>query len=133
MCIRDSSKIATADIYVVYWAGPVIAHTIMSFGFDDGRHIAFSIEIRKEKSVDYSSIAGFFKRYELIFIAADERDLMGLRKAFDEDVRLYRLRLDPASARRFLIEYVDQANDLAANPRFYNTCLLYTSPSPRDS
>ena len=117
----DLSKIATADIYVVYWAGPVIAHTIMSFGFDDGRHIAFSIEIRKEKSVDYSSIAGFFKRYELIFIAADERDLMGLRKAFDEDVRLYRLRLDPASARRFLIEYVDQANDLAANPRFYNT------------
>jgi Domain of unknown function (DUF4105) len=117
----DLSTVATADIYVVYWAGPVIAHTIMSFGFEDGRHVAFSIEIRKEKSVDYSSIAGFFKYYELIFIAADERDVMLLRKAFDEDVRLYRLRLDPASAQRFLLEYVDRANDLAAHPRFYNT------------
>ena len=117
----DLSTIVGADMYVVYWAGPVIAHTIVSFGFADGRHIAFSIEIRKERSVDYSPIAGFFKRYELVFIAADERDLMLLRKAFDEDVRLYRLRLDPASARAFLLEYVERANDLAAHPRFYNT------------
>ena len=117
----DLSTIATADMYVVYWAGPVIAHTIVSFGFADGRHIAFSIEIRKENGVDYSSIAGFFKRYELVFIAAEERDLMLLRKAFNEDVRLYRLRLDPAAARAFLLEYVDRANDLAAHPRFYDT------------
>jgi hypothetical protein len=117
----DLSTIASVDLFLVYWAGPIIAHTIMSFGFEDGRHIDFSIEIRPERHQNYSALAGFFKHYELVFIGADERDLMALRQAFKEDVRIYRLRSTPQSARKLLVTYVEEANDLSVHPRFYNT------------
>lgn len=38
------------DLIMSYWAGEMIAHTIVSFGFTDGQHLAFSIEIRREKT-----------------------------------------------------------------------------------
>ena len=33
----DLSKLKTLDLFLSYWAGPQMAHLIMSFGFDDGR------------------------------------------------------------------------------------------------
>ena len=59
--------------------------------------------------------------HELIYIGADERDLMRLRKVRNEQIELYRLRPPPERARALLVEYTKQANDLAARPRFYNT------------
>ena len=38
-----------------------------------------------------------------------------------EDVRIYRLRMTPANARVLLREYVEEVDDLARAPRFYNT------------
>ena len=93
----------------------------MSFGFDDGRYLDFSIELRRTQHDQYSAIAGFFKTHELVYIGADERDLMTLRKVRDEQIQLYRLRTPPERARALLVEYIKQANDLAAHPRFYNT------------
>src|SRR6516162_10687204 len=69
----------------------------------------------------YSAIVGFFKTHELVYIGADERDLMTLRKVRNEQIQLYRLRTPPARARALLVEYIEQANDLAVRPRFYNT------------
>jgi hypothetical protein len=119
----DLSKLRSLDLYLVYWMGPAIAHTIMSYGFQDGRHLDFSIEVRRTQNDEYSAIAGFFKKNELVYIGADERDLLTLRKTRHEDVRLYRLGTPPARARALLAQYVDQANDLAAHPRFYNTLM----------
>jgi Domain of unknown function (DUF4105) len=101
--------------------GPAIAHTIMSFGFEDGRYLDFSIELRRTQNDQYSAVAGFFKTHKLIYIGADERDLMTLRKVRNEQIELYRLRTPPERARALLVEYINQANDLAAHPRFYNT------------
>ncbi len=117
----DLSRLQSLDLYLVYWMGPAIAHAIMSFGFQDGRHLAFSIEVRRTQNDEYSAIAGLFKTNELIYIAADERDLLTLRKARQEDIRLYRLGTPPAAVRALLETYVAEANDLAAHPRFYNT------------
>ena len=117
----DLSKLRSLDLFLVYWMGPSIAHTIMSFGFEDGRYLDFSIELRREQNVQYSAIAGFFKTHELVYIGADERDLMTLRKVRNEQIQLYRLRTPPERVRALLVEYVKQANDLAARPRFYNT------------
>jgi Domain of unknown function (DUF4105) len=77
--------------------------------------------LRRTQHDQYSAVAGFFKTHELVFIGADERDLMTLRKVRDEQIQLYRLRTPPERARALLVEYVKQANDLAVNPRFYNT------------
>jgi hypothetical protein len=117
----DLSKLRSLDLFLVYWMGPSIAHTIMSFGFEDGRYLDFSIELRRTQNDQYSAIAGFFKTHELVYIGADERDLMTLRKARNEQIQLYRLRTPPERARALLVEYIKQANDLATHPRFYNT------------
>ena len=117
----DLSTLHSIDLYLVYWMGPAIAHTMVSFGFQDGRYLDFSIELRRTRNAEYSAIAGFFKTSELVYIAADERDLLTLRKARHEDVRLYRLATPSEPARAMLVQYIDAANDLAVHPRFYNT------------
>ncbi len=116
------SHVTGADLIMSYWMGETIAHTIVGFGFDDGPRLDFSIETRKERGESYSSIAGFFKQYELAIVAADERDVVRVRSNIrGEDVRIYRLRMTPADAQRLLREYIAAANDLALTPRFYNT------------
>ena len=117
----DLSKLRSLDLFLSYWMGPAIAHAIMSFGFEDECHLDFSIELRRTREDRYSAIAGFFKTHELVYIGADERDLMTLRKLRNEEIQLYRLKTPPERARALLVEYIEQANDLAANPRFYNT------------
>jgi len=71
----DLRELDAVDLIAVYWAGDAIAHIMISFGFA-GDHVAFSIETRKEKGEAYSSLAGFFKQYELIYVVGDERDLI---------------------------------------------------------
>ncbi|MBX8827643.1 DUF4105 domain-containing protein, partial [Ochrobactrum sp. SFR4] len=44
----DLSKIQSVDLFLSYWSSPAIAHTLVSFGFEDGRHVVFSAEIRKK-------------------------------------------------------------------------------------
>ena len=70
-----------------------IAHTMLSFGFEDGAPVCFSIETRNEIGEEYSALRGLFKNYELVYAGGDERDLVGLRTTHrkGEDVRLYRL------------------------------------------
>jgi hypothetical protein len=121
----DLGAIDSADIILTYWAGPAIAHTMVSFGFADGEHIVFSIGIRPRRGQVFSSVAGFFKVYELIITGADERDAVRLRTSVQRGnrVHLYRLRLDRTVMRELFLEYVAAANALAERPRFYRTIL----------
>ena len=105
-----------------YWAGPEIAHVIMSFGFEGGEYLAWSIEVRRRKGGEFSPLADLFKSNPLVIIAADERDVVGVRSNIRrEDVQIYRLRASPQAARTLLLEYVRDANALAAEPAFYNS------------
>jgi hypothetical protein len=119
----DLRALDAVDLIAVYWAGDAIAHVMVSFGFA-GEHVAISIETRKEKGEAYSSLAGFFKRYELIYVVGDERDLIRVRTNYrrpEELVYLYRTRARPENARRLFLEYVDKINQLKEQPEFYNT------------
>jgi hypothetical protein len=119
----DLRQLDTVDLVAVYWAGDAIAHIMVSFGFA-GEHVAFSIETRKEKGEAYSSLAGFFKQYELIYVVGDERDLIRVRTNYrrpEEQVYLYRTRAAPENARRLFLEYVERINRLKEQPEFYNT------------
>lgn len=120
--VYSLSQVRNVDLILPYWSGEAIAHLIVSFGFFDGSRLAFSIETRKERDEAYSTIAGFFRQYELVIIAADERDVVRVRSNVrGEDVRIYRLRMPPTYAEGLLREYVADANDLARAPRWYNT------------
>ncbi len=118
----DLGKASGVDLFFSYWTGPLIAHVLVSVTFDDAPPLSFSIEIRREQGEVYSSLAGFFKSYELAIIAADERDIIHLRtNVWREDVRLYRLNVGREKARALLLAYAAEINALAAKPRWYDT------------
>jgi hypothetical protein len=118
----DLDRLHSVDLVTSYWAGPAIAHVLVSFGFDDGQHVVFSVEIRRRKSDDFSEIGGFFKEFELSVIAADERDVIRVRtNVRGEDDYLYRIQMPIAAKRALFLAYVGEADRLVVTPRFYNT------------
>lgn len=121
----DLRQLEGVDVVAVYWMGPAVAHVFLSFAFAGDEHLAISIETRKEKGEDYSTIAGFFRRYELYYVVADERDVIRLRTNYRhnpiEDVYVYRAAGTLEQARRLFLEYIKQINALNAHPEFYNT------------
>ena len=118
----DLDRLVSADLILSYWMGPAIAHTLVSFGFEDGEQLVFSLEIRKERHESFSAIGGFFRQYEQVLVAADENDIVRTRSnARGEDVYLYRLALPPETLRGLFLGYLDEAADLRAEPAFYNT------------
>jgi len=120
----DVSQLQSVDLIAAYWMGDAIAHIFVSFGFADGRHVAFSVETRKERGESYSTIAGFFKQYELYYVVADERDVIRVRTNYRqprEDVYVYRAAVPPENARRLFLDYIRALNDLKDHPAFYNT------------
>src|SRR5271170_1585172 len=118
----DLSQIRSVDFFFVNWGIPWIGHPIVSFDFGNGQHLAFSIEARYKVGQTYSSILGFFRQYTLIFIAADERDVIRLRTNFrkDEEVYMYRTNVPPAIARKLFLTYVTYLNRLKDHPEWYN-------------
>jgi len=118
----DLDRLASVDMVLSYWSSPAIAHTLVSFGFSDGRHVVFSVEIRKERGEQFSELGGFFKQFELSVVAAEERDILYVR-AGPRAERVYRYPVDmPAPAMRELfLSYVRTANELVDTPRFYHT------------
>jgi hypothetical protein len=119
----DLRRLDSLDLVAVYWMGDAIAHTMLSFGFA-GEPVTISIETRKEQGEEYSTLAGFFRRYELYYVVGDERDLIGLRTTYrqpPEDVYLYRVHAPEENIRRLFLEYVAKINQLHEQPEFYNT------------
>jgi hypothetical protein len=118
----ELDRLNSVDMIMSYWTVPAIAHMLISFGFDDGAQVVFSVEIRREKHESYSEIGGFFKKFELSVIAADERDVIRVRtNVRGEDDYLYRVRMPLSAMRSLFLSYIDEANSLARAPRFYNT------------
>ena len=120
----DLSKLASGEIIAVYWGSKAIAHTMLSFGFGGKDYLTVSIETRKEKGESYSTLAGFFRQYELVYIAADERDVVRVRTNYrqpQEDVYIYRVNGPIQNLRRIFLDYLKSMNELHERPSFYNT------------
>jgi hypothetical protein len=118
----DLSQLRGVDLAITYWGSPYIAHPILSFQFGDDDYVAASIETRKERGEGYSAILGFFRQYELIYVFADERDLIKLRTNYrkGEEVYLFHTDAEPKWSRELFLEYVRRANYLREHPAWYN-------------
>jgi hypothetical protein len=117
----DLDKLKSIDLSLVYWGSPSIAHTMLSFGFEGDGIVCFSVETRKEIGEAYSTIKGFFRQYELAYVVADERDLIGLRTNYrGEQVYLYRLHESADLARRVFLDFLREVNALKDRPEWYN-------------
>ncbi len=115
------SHLTSVDFFVSYFLIGPVAHTFVSFNFDNAPPICISIETRPEVGESFAPIASLFKQFELIYIVGDERDLVRLRTNFrGEDVYLYHIRTTPDRARELFRIYLDRINQLASRPEFYN-------------
>jgi len=120
----DLDDLSEVDIIVSYWAGKAIAHIMVSFGFNQRDFLAVSIETRKEKGEAYSAIKGFFRNYELTYVVADERDVIGVRtnhRKPAERVYVLRTRMMLANGKKLFLNYMEKINKLREQPAFYNT------------
>jgi hypothetical protein len=106
--------------FSTHWRGP--AHTFVSFGFADSQFVAISVEARREPGETYSPLTGLFRRFELIYVIGDERDLIGSRAVYGGyDVYVYPIRASRERIRAMFVEMLARANTLASTPEFYNT------------
>jgi len=127
------SSLTGLDLAINYWGSEWIAHPLLSFQFSDAPPVCFSIEIRKESGESYSALAGLYRQYELIAIAADERDVVRLRTNYrpGETVYLYRTTLDAAAVRERFLEYLASLNLLHAKPLWYHAITTNCTTSIR--
>jgi hypothetical protein len=125
----DLDGIRTIDLIVVpFRAAPSLAHVQASFGFADGRQIGFSIEARYEEGEKYDALGSAMRQFELIYIFADERDLIRIGTDVNKnDVHIYRLKFTPKEVRTMFVDALQRANKLAKQPEFYhpltNSCV----------
>jgi Domain of unknown function (DUF4105) len=119
--VFNLTSLRGVDLFIDYWGSPYIAHPIVSFDFGPQGHLCFSIEIRPKVGQPYSVLAGLYRRYELIYIAAAERDVIRLRtNCKHEDVYLYRLTLPLREVQMRLMEYLNRLNELHQRAEWYN-------------
>jgi hypothetical protein len=117
----DLSHLTGLDFFVSYWSEGPVAHTFVSFVFDNAAPLSISIETRPEVGRGFEPIASMFKQFELIYVVGEERDLVGVRAIRrGERVYLYQLNTSLADARRLLLVYLARINELADRPEFYN-------------
>ncbi len=120
----DLNDLESVDLICVYWGSDAIAHVMVSFGFGPNDYVCFSMETRKERGEGYSTIRGFFRQYELYYVVADERDVIGLRANYrqpPEQVYIFRTRIPRENQRKLFLDYIRGVNELAQRPAWYNT------------
>ncbi|MFP4347925.1 MAG: DUF4105 domain-containing protein [Desulfococcaceae bacterium] len=120
--IYSLAELASVWYGISHFGDYGLAHTFLSFGFEDGRYLAVSIEARQEMGETYSPIQGMLRRYELIYVIGDERDIIGLRTHIrQERVYLYPLTLSVETARILFADMLRIADGIRLTPRFYHT------------
>lgn len=119
----DLSEVESVYFFVVPFTDtPALAHTMLSFGFADGRYLAISVEVRLEQHESYSPLLGALRQYELMYVVADERDVVRLRTEQRKvDVYMYKARTTPEQTRSLLVDMLRRANEIYRKPEFYDT------------
>ena len=128
------SQITGIDLAINYWGSPWMAHPIVSFQFADAPPVCFSIETRKKAGQTYSAIGGLYRQFALIYIVADERDVIRVRTNYrhGEDIYLYHTTVTPAQARERFHEYLRSLNQIHDRPRWYNAITTNCTTTIRD-
>ncbi len=119
----DLDRITEVDFVVVpFQDAPSLAHTLLSFGFEGGDYVSVSVEARREKEEKYSAVLGAMRQFELMYVVADERDVLVRRTKYrGADVYLYRTRATPEQARELFVDVMNRVNKLYREPEFYDS------------
>lgn len=102
------------------WRGP--AHAFLSFEFTDSQYVAVSVEARREATETYSVWKGALRRYELIYVIGEERDVIGVRAVtWNVPVHLYPIRATREQVRALFVGMMERARQVEQRPEFYHT------------
>ena len=101
---------------------PGFAHTLVSFGINKDEYVAISVEIRREQEETYDPVKGLLREYELMYVIADERDVINLRANYrNNTVMLYPVNASQEVIEELLVSMLERTNKLKEEPEFYNT------------
>jgi hypothetical protein len=133
------ANLKTADIIFFNWGSPWMSHPVLVFDFGSDGRICMSIEVRYRKGQNYSILRSFYRQQELIFVAADERDVILRRTKYgpSNEAHLYRLNASSEELRTSFLDYIGAINNLFESPRWYHglfancTTTFYRLPHSR--
>jgi hypothetical protein len=115
------AHLTSLDLFISYWMPGPVAHTFVSFNFDNAPPVCISIETRPTEGRGFEPIASMFKQFELIYVVGEERDLVRVRTNFRyEEVYMYRIQAPAEGVRRLFVIYMDRINELADRPEWYH-------------
>jgi hypothetical protein len=119
----DLAKLQAVDVTYSYWdQNESVAHTLFSWDFGGTDVLCLSVEVRREIGQEAGGLPGMFKQFEILYILADERDVIRLRTNYRrERVFLIRSLLTPDEGRRVLLDVLAKVNRLREEPEFYRT------------
>jgi hypothetical protein len=118
----DLADVVSVDYVLEPFGGVGAAHTFLSFGLRNGEHVAISVEVRKEQGESFGPLLGLLNQYELMYVVADERDVIELRAIHrGDDIHVYPTTANAAQAQSLLVDMLERVNAVAARPEFYNT------------
>jgi len=107
-----------------------LAHTYLTFEFEDGTCLSFSFETRREKGERYHPWDGLWRAYELYLLVGFERDVTGLRtNARKNKDYMFRAITPPGKDKMMLLGLVDKLNQLAVEPEWYHSLLTTCNTS----
>jgi hypothetical protein len=125
----DISRLVSVDLLISYWKVGPVAHTFLSFNFDDGSPpVCISIETRPEVGEGFDPAGVDVQAVRTGYVVGDERDLVRVRTDHrGEEVYLYRLRAARGGAS--LVPGLPRAHQqLAERPEWYhllkNNCTI---------
>lgn len=107
-----------------------LAHTYLTFEFEDGTCLSFSFETRREKGERYHPWDGLWRAYELYLLVGFERDVTGLRThgRRNKDY-MFRAITPPGKDKDLLMGLIGKLNQLAVEPEWYHSLLTTCNTS----
>ena len=120
--IIDLNEVDSAWLVISPFGPFGVAHTFVSFGMADGSYFSISIEVRRRKGVKFSAIKAFFRQFEIMYVIADESDVIKVRtNTIGATVRLFPIQTEQSRIRAVLVDMLERADSLGKKPEFYNT------------
>jgi hypothetical protein len=83
------ANLKVVDIIFFNWGSPWMSHPVLVFNFGPDGRICVSIEVRYRKGQHYSILRSLYRQQELIFVVADERDVILRRTKHDRSQEAY--------------------------------------------
>ncbi len=118
----DLNKLESVWYGISVFSAPALAHTFLSFDFGDGDPVVISVEARMRPEQTYSPLKGALDHYHLIYVIADERDIIGVRShKRNEEVYFMPVIADLKRRQQLFIDMSNRVNSLQNQPEFYNT------------